>query len=57
MLGHHETGADIPNYEAQLDRAYQWTKEKGINHVKTGYAGGIPGGHHRHSQYAVRHYR
>ena len=57
LLGHHETGADIPNYEAQLDRAYQWTKEKGINHVKTGYAGGIPGGHHRHSQYAVRHYR
>ena len=57
LLGHHETGADIPNYEAQLDHAYQWTKEKGINHVKTGYAGGIPGGHHRHSQYAVRHYR
>ena len=57
LLGHHETGADIPNYEAQLDRAYQWTKEKGINHVKTGYAGGIPGGHYRHSQYAVRHYR
>ena len=57
LLGHHETGADIPNYEAQLDRAYQWTKEKGINHVKTGYAGGIPGGYHRHSQYAVRHYR
>ena len=57
LLGHHETGADIPNYEAQLDRAYQWTKEKGINHLKTGYAGGIPGGHHRHSQYAVRHYR
>ena len=57
LLGHHETGADIPNYEAQLDHAYQWTKEKGMNHVKTGYAGGIPGGYHRHSQYAVRHYR
>ena len=57
LLGHHETGADIPNYERQLEHAFQWTKEKGINHVKTGYAGGIPGGHHRHSQYAVRHYR
>ena len=57
LLGHHETGADIPNYERQLEGAFQWTKEKGINHVKTGYAGGIPGGHHRHSQYAVRHYR
>ena len=57
LLGHHETGADIPNYERQLEHAFQWTKEKGINHVKTGYAGGIPGGHLRHSQYAVRHYR
>ena len=57
LLGHHETGADIPNYERQLERAFQWTKEKGINHVKTGYAGGIPGGYQRHSQYAVRHYR
>ena len=57
LLGHHETGADIPNYERQLDHAFQWTKEKGINHVKTGYAGGIPGGYYRHSQYAVRHYR
>ena len=57
LLGHHETGADIPNYERQLEHAFQWTKEKGINHVKTGYAGGIPGGHYRHSQYAVRHYR
>ena len=57
LLGHHETGADIPNYERQLERAFQWTKEKGINHVKTGYAGGIPGGYLRHSQYAVRHYR
>ena len=57
LLGHHETGADIPNYEHQLEHAFQWTKQKGINHVKTGYAGGIPGGYHRHSQYAVRHYR
>ena len=57
LLGHHETGADIPNYERQLEHAFQWTKQKGINHVKTGYAGGIPGGYHRHSQYAVRHYR
>ena len=57
LLGHHETGADIPNYERQLEHAFQWTKEKGINHVKTGYAGGIPGGYQRHSQYAVRHYR
>lgn len=57
LLGHHETGANIPNYERQLEHAFQWTKEKGINHVKTGYAGGIPGGHKRHEQYTVRHYR
>ena len=57
LLGHHETGANIPNYEHQLEEAMQWSKAKGINHIKTGYAGGIPGGHHRHAQYAVRHYR
>ena len=57
ILGHHETGGDIPNYEAQLENAFEWTKAKGINHVKTGYAGGIPGGHQRHEQYTVRHYR
>lgn len=28
-----------------------------MHYIKTGYAGGVPGGHKRHGQYAVRHYR
>ncbi len=57
VIGHHETGGNIINYENQLEEAYRWTKEKGINCVKTGYAGGLPEGHNHHGQYNVQHYR
>ncbi len=57
IIGHHETGGNIVNYENQLDEAYRWTKEKGINYVKTGYAGSLPDFHNHHGQYNVRHYR
>ncbi|MBQ8221979.1 MAG: glycoside hydrolase family 97 protein [Bacteroidales bacterium] len=57
IIGHHETGGNIINYENQLDEAYRWTAEKGIHCVKTGYAGGLPDGHNHHGQYNVRHYR
>ncbi|MBO5847804.1 MAG: glycoside hydrolase family 97 protein [Bacteroidales bacterium] len=57
VIGHHETGGNIINYENQLEEAYRWTKEKGINCVKTGYAGGLPDGHNHHGQHNVRHYR
>ena len=57
VIGHHETGGNIINYENQLEEAYRWTKEKGINCVKTGYAGGLPDGHNHHGQYNVQHYR
>ena len=57
LLGHHETGGDIPNYEKQLDHAFQWTVDRDIHHVKTGYAGGISFGQKHHGQYMVRHYR
>ena len=57
FLGHHETGGDIINYESQMDRAFKWTKDKGINHVKTGYAGGISNGNCHHNQRMVQHYR
>ena len=57
VIGHHETGGNIINYENQLDETYRWTKEKGINCVKTGYAGGLPDFHNHHGQYNVRHYR
>ena len=57
VIGHHETGGNIINYENQLDEAYHWTKEKGISYVKTGYAGALPDFHNHHGQYNVRHYR
>ncbi len=57
IIGHHETGGNVFNYERQLDRAYQWYDELGINNVKTGYAGGLPKGHNHHGQFNVRHYR
>ena len=57
VIGHHETGGNIINYEKQLEETYRWTKEKGINYVKTGYAGGISDFHNHHGQYNVRHYQ
>lgn len=57
IIGHHETGGNILNYERQLDNAYKWYSDMGINAVKTGYAGGLPNGHNHHGQFNVRHYR
>ncbi|MDE6172632.1 MAG: glycoside hydrolase family 97 protein [Bacteroides sp.] len=57
IIGHHETGGNILNYERQLDKAYKWYADMGIHSVKTGYAGGLPGRHNHHGQYNVRHYR
>lgn len=39
LIGHHETGADLMNYERQLESAYQFLEDHGIHHVKTGYVG------------------
>jgi alpha-glucosidase len=44
LIGHHETGGNIANYEAQLDAAMQLYGGLGVDVVKTGYvadAGGI----------------
>ncbi len=57
IIGHHETGGNVFNYERQLDKAYQWYADLGIHNVKTGYAGGLPQGHNHHGQFNVRHYR
>lgn len=57
IIGHHETGGNVINYERQLDKAYKWYADLGVHYVKTGYAGGYSGGQFHHGQYAVRHYR
>lgn len=57
IIGHHETGGNITNYERQLDNSYRWYADLGVHSVKTGYAGGLPDGHNHHGQFNVRHYR
>ncbi|MGC9365163.1 MAG: glycoside hydrolase family 97 protein [Fidelibacterota bacterium] len=68
IIGHHETGAAVMNYERQLEEAFQFCNQYGINTVKTGYVGhgqtikridengGVRKEWH-HGQYMVRHYR
>lgn len=57
IIGHHETGGNIPHYESQLDSALNWLTSLGIYDLKTGYAGGFKEGYRHHSQYGVQHYR
>ena len=54
---HNETGGNIPDYEAHMERAMQRYAELGIHTLKTGYAGGFKGGYSHHSQYGVQHYQ
>ncbi|MEJ2537117.1 MAG: glycoside hydrolase family 97 N-terminal domain-containing protein [Calditrichia bacterium] len=62
IIGHHETGADIANYERQMEDAFKYYKGLGIDMIKTGYVGtrvhstmGTTEWHH--GQYMVEHYR
>ncbi len=58
LIGHHETGGNIPYYEDQLEAAFEFYHKAGVHSIKTGYAGNMsPEGTHKHSQYMVRHYR
>ena len=41
LVGHHETGGQIQNYESQLDDAYSLYKENGIKFIKTGYVNDV----------------
>ena len=44
LIGHHETAANIANYEPQLDAALDQAQRLGIDGIKTGYvsdAGGV----------------
>ncbi len=58
LIGHNETGGNVPNYEKQIDAAFEMYEQLGIPAVKTGYAGRMyPPGMHHHSQWMVRHYQ
>jgi len=37
LIGHHETGGSVSHYDAQLDRAFAYARDRGIPAVKTGY--------------------
>ena len=39
IIGHHETGAAVINYESQMEDAFALYQNLGINTVKTGYVG------------------
>ena len=54
---HNETGGNIPDYEANMERAMRRYAELGIHTLKTGYAGGFRDGYSHHSQYGVQHYQ
>ncbi|GGD45983.1 glycoside hydrolase family 97 protein [Muriicola marianensis] len=57
VIMHHETSAAPLTYEKQMQVAYQFMKDNGMNSVKTGYVGKIiPKGEYHHGQWMVRHY-
>jgi alpha-glucosidase len=59
LIGHHETGGAVDNYEAQMEDAYAFYEKHGVNYIKTGYVNprGMNGREWHHSQFGVRHYR
>lgn len=67
LVGHHESGGNITNYENQLPEAFEFYKKYGINRIKTGYVtGDIPlytegltekGREHHHGQFNVNHHQ
>ncbi len=58
VIMHHETSAAPLTYEKQMDVAYKFMKDNGMNSVKTGYVGKIiPKGEYHHGQWMVRHYQ
>ncbi len=58
LIGHHETGGRIANYERQMEEGFRLYRDNGMNYVKTGYVGDLLDNGERHSsQSGVRHYR
>ncbi|MGQ1946180.1 glycoside hydrolase family 97 protein [Geofilum sp. OHC36d9] len=58
LIGHHETGGAISNYERQMEDGFKLYQKNGVNTVKTGYVNKFLDGKEWHDgQYGVRHYR
>jgi alpha-glucosidase len=67
LIGHHETGGNIRNYEDQLPEAFEFYRRYGINRIKTGYVTGdkpvysygltVRGRQHHHGQFMVNHHQ
>ena len=61
LVGHHETVGFVDNYESQLENAYKYYSDLGINYIKSGYAGSmmtVQGKREfHHSQLGVLHYQ
>ena len=41
LIGHHETGGQIQNYENQMEEAFEMYNKYGIKNVKTGYVNDV----------------
>lgn len=69
LIGHHETGGGILNYEKQMDDAYKFYQKYGMHTVKSGYVnhgngikrtdenGNVIKGEWHHGQFMVEFYR
>ncbi|MBN1261983.1 MAG: glycoside hydrolase family 97 protein [Anaerolineae bacterium] len=69
LIGHHETGAAVQNYEEQMEEAFAFYRDLGVTTVKTGYvgwgqgikryneSGNLVGLEWHHGQHMVEHYR
>ncbi len=69
LIGHHETGGGIINYEKQMDDAYKFYEKYGVRAVKSGYVnhgngikrldenGNVVKGEWHHGQFMVEFYR
>lgn len=55
LIGHHETYANVANYEEQMTDAYKYYEAHGVNSVKTGYVGSIAN-HKHYDRWMVDHY-
>ncbi len=58
LIGHHETGGDVVNYEHQMEYAFDLYELVGVEIVKTGYASMlIDGEEWHHGQRMVQHHQ